>query len=157
MDYKQAIRRAVEAAGEAPEELREAAFRIVLERLLDLEPAQPNSPTGTPAEKPPKHNSWEERLFANLPEGHLVQERGDRKQQTVWAVASLHQRGTDVTSEEIRRLIRTELGIAPQNDQNTARTLRGLTPRYVVRRDRTEGRGYIYEPTARSIEIFEDM
>lgn len=155
MNYREAIREAAEAAEEAPEELREAAFRTVLERLLEREGGPEKDAPQTPPEAI-ESDSWEERLLKELPEGHVVQEEGDRGQQTVWAVATLHGRDLEATTEQIRRIIRTELGIAPQNEQNTARTLRKLTPRFLIRRERPDGRGYVYEPTARSVEIFED-
>lgn len=157
MNYKEAIRDAAEAAAEAPEGLREIAFRLVLERLLDRKIRQDHGEVAAPLGEPGERNNWEARLMAELPEAHSVQEAGDRKQQTVWAVATLYTRDLDVTTEEIRRVIRTELGVAPQNEQNTARTLRALTPRFVMRRERLDGPGYIYEPTAHSLQIFEDL
>ena len=84
-----------------------------------------------------------------------MHESGDRTKQAVWAVVTLHGRGAEVTSDAIRDIIRTELGTAPQNGANTARTLRDLTPKYLMRRDRTDGRGYVYQPTANALDAFQ--
>jgi hypothetical protein len=164
MDYKAAIREASDAAAEAPEELREIAFRTVLERLLgtSLPDTSTTENEGSPAlgsnhgptgQRP----DWREQVVTGLPEAYRIQEDGNRAQQAVWAVVTLQSRGVEVTSEAIMNVIRTELGIAPQNSMNTARTLRKLTPRFVMRRDRPDGRGYVYEPTARALDAFEGL
>lgn len=163
MDYKAAIQEAAEAVSQAPKDLREIAFRSILEQMLTkgvaVQSGQPEHGVRNrqPVLDPVESNDWRDRVAGEMPEAYDIQGRGSRQQQAVWAVVTLFARGADATTEEIMKLIRTELGIAPQNEQNTARTLRNLTPRFVMRRDRADGRGYVYEPTANALDAFENL
>ena len=161
MDVLRAIAQATEAADNAPEDLRTEAFTTVLAHLLTTASPTGEAPravgeTLQPPAAPPA-TTWEEAVVEGLPEPHVVRERGNRGHQALWAVVTLQGRGVAATTEDITKLIRTELGLAPQNVPNTARTLRGLTPRYVMRRDRDDGQGYIYQPTAHALDAFEGL
>lgn len=92
-----------------------------------------------------------------LPAPHVVKEQGNRAQQTIWAVIRIHGRGDEVDVPAIQEEIKKALATKPQRANNTSRTLRRLTPKYVNRHDREEGQGYSYTPTEHAFEIFKDL
>jgi len=158
-DVQSVVQWAIEIADDLPEKYQEAAFAELLRYALNSMPgaAEVDTVADTQA-KPALHLSepWQKKLISELPEGYLVA-KGSRDQQTVWAVVKLLERGEEATPESVRKIIETGLGVASESPSNTSHSLRKLTPKYVKREEREEGRGYAYTPTAIALKAFEGL
>ncbi len=156
--FSELAKEAVQIADSLPEKYQEVAFIEIFRAKLSANPpfASPDEEKreNAGASYPESHAAQTQ---TRLPAAHLIKERGDRKQQAVWAVVTLQERGEDATSDAIRSTIRQQLGITPQNATNTGRTLRQITPRYIKRESKNNGHGYVYYPQEEAFEIFEEL
>lgn len=109
-----------------------------------------NSATGVSRE------GWEQQLFDGLPDEHRVA-KGKRDHQAVWATIVLRQLGQEATTTSIASIVSKRLGMSPEDKDNLSGRLSKLTPQYLRREDRTEGRGFAYFPTRDSLKIFGDL
>lgn len=158
-DVKSVVQWAMEIVDDLPEKYQEAAFAELLRYALSSMPgaAEVDTVADTQA-KPALYLSepWQKKLISKLPEGYLVA-KGSRDQQTVWAVVKLLERGEEATSESVRKIIKTCLGVSPESLGNTSGRLGKLTPRHVKRKEREDGKGYAYTPTVMAFEVFEGL
>jgi hypothetical protein len=151
-DPKESIEWAMGLTKDVPEEFRVVAFAELLRYSLSL---ISNTPGNSDLNKnnrplPSLHN-----ISNGLPDLHLLAQKGSRDQHVAWAVAELFARGEEVNNESIRRIIKEHLAITPPVRQNTNRSLRDLTPKYIIRTK--VGKKYFYSPSARLLEIFEGL
>ena len=149
---KESINWAMELAKDVPEEFRVVAFAELLRYSLSLIPNIPSGPNLTQSNHPlpPLRN-----ISSELPDLHLLAQKGSRDQHVAWAVAELYARSEEINNESIRRIIKEHLAITPPVRQNTNRSLRDLTPKYIIRTK--TGNKYFYSPSARLPEIFEGL
>jgi hypothetical protein len=153
-EIREAIKFATAVAEEAAEKYRVAVFAEVLRlRLSGVGRAGPL--TSQDRGKGTTKAAADARKPSVV--AHSVSRRGSRKQQAVWAVMRLAEKGEEAINETIRGVIKTELSVTPQSRMDTNTTLRKLTPKYVRREKREEGKGLRYFPTAHSPEIFEGL
>jgi len=137
---------AMEIADGLPEKYQQAAFAELLKCVLNLK----SSPTGQGVEKT-------RRLINKIPDDHLVATEGSRDQQTVWAVMRLWEQGEEATPAGVINIIKARLRMQPESRSNTSGRLADLTPRYLMREEREEGRGYAHKPTPNAVKIFEGL
>jgi hypothetical protein len=159
-NIRKIISEALEISNEVPEDYKKDTFFIILSHLLktlDKPVGDEEINLSVPSQGVDQSDSWLDWVVQNIPEPYEIARNGNRDQQTVWSVVMLHSRYKEAIVGTVQEIIRTELGITPQNRQNTGRQLRRLTPRFLIRRNRTEGKGYKYEPTTHSAEIFEGI
>lgn len=102
------------------------------------------------------HEVWEQQLFDGLPDEHRVA-KGKRDHQAVWAAIILRQLGQEATTTSIASIVSKRLGMSPEDRDNLSSRLSRLTPQYLRRDDRAEGRGFAYFPTRDSLKVFEDL
>jgi hypothetical protein len=164
-DIKKKANEAIEVAEDLPEEYKEKAFEVILIHLLRRE--QPEAPvnsqevTAVKAEEANGESNkndlkgWEKRVINHLPEAYIISDNGNRNQQCIWAVIEFYKKGEEASVENIRLIIKDELGLTPQNSNNTSRTLKNLTPKHLSRSKK--GKEYYYTPTVNSIEIFGEL
>jgi len=156
-DVKSVLQWAIEIADDLPEKYQEAAFAELLRYALNSMPGAAEVDTVADTQtKPALHLSepWQKKLIIELPEGYLVA-KGSRDQQTVWAAIKLWEQGDEAMAKTVRETIKTKLGVTPESKDNTSRRLRQLTPEYLTREKK--GRGYVYTPTAKALEVFEGL
>lgn len=156
---------AIEIAEDLPGDYKEKAFEVILTHLLRGEqPEVPENGQKVTAVKAEEKNGesnkndlkgWEKRVVNQIPEAYIISDNGNRNQQCTWAVIELYKRGEEASVENVRLIIKDELGLTPQNRSNTSRTLKNLTPKHLSRSKK--GKEYYYTPTVNSIEIFEDL
>jgi hypothetical protein len=94
-------------------------------------------------------------VSADFPDLHRLAKKGNRDQHVAWAVAELYMREEEVNNNSIRQIIKEHLAITPPSRQNTNRSLRNLTPKFILRTK--NGRKYAYAPTPKFTEIFVDL
>lgn len=153
-DSEDTQRRALDALldaffGHEPE-VRDAAPED--ERTESTDDERPDSPNGKAANET-SLAGWEKEIYKGLPDDHDVSS-GTRDQQAVWGAVVLRQQGRESTPETIREVVRKRLGVSPESRSNLSGRLGRLTPKYLSRDDRGEGRGYTYTPTRRALDIF---
>jgi hypothetical protein len=154
------IQWAIEIAEGLPEKYQVVAFAELLQHALRStshgaeSDEQETPPTATPQ---PPGQLLQERLVSQLPEDYLVAAKGTRDQQTVLVAIRLWHQGEEVNPASVMDSVKTQLCVPPESRSNTSARLRDLSPRYLTRRQREEGRGYAYEPTLKAIEIFEGL
>ncbi len=100
------------------------------------------------------------KLAEDVPEeyrliAHILAKKGSRDQHIAWAIAELFSRNEEANNLSIRDVIREYLAISPPGRQNTSRSLRNLTPKYVLR-TKTDNK-YHYIPNAQLAEIFQNL
>lgn len=158
MNPQEAVQQAHALSSDVPDGLREAAFTELLKHFLGSAPGA-GTHGGRELEESTEVSTgptWLSELAEKLPERHLVAE-GTRNQQLAWAVTQLALRDEEATTETVRRIIREELGVSPPDTSNASRKLgQQLTPKYLHRKKRQEGRGYAYSPTRKVAELFTD-
>jgi hypothetical protein len=88
----------------------------------------------------------------DFPDLHRLAKEGNRDQHVAWAVAELFTREEEVNNISIRQIIKDHLAINPPSRQNTNRSLRNLTPKFIVRTK--NGRKYHYAPATSFSQIF---
>jgi hypothetical protein len=149
---KESIEWAIGLAKDVPEEFQVVAFAELLRYSLNLISNTLSNPDLNKNNRslPPLHN-----ISNGLPDLHLLAKKGSRDQHVAWAVAELYARGEEINNESIRRIIKEYLAITPPVRQNTNRSLRDLTPKYIIRTK--TGKKYFYTPSARLLEIFEGL
>lgn len=149
---RESIEWAMGLAKGVPEEFRIVAFSELLRYSLNLISNTSSNPDVIKNNRPlpPLHN-----ISDGLPDLHLLAQKGSRDQHVAWAVAELYARSEEINNESIRRIIREHLAITPPARQNTNRSLRDLTPKYIIRTK--TGKKYFYTPSARLLEIFEGL
>lgn len=161
---KEALRDALDSVlpllDDVPEEYRVGAFPVLLRAFLTGLPRSEGTFEGGASKAAGGQNKtsdlknlheWEKQVISGLPEPHVVSQ-GTRSQQTVWAIVRLRQKNIAADRDSINAIIREELGVTPQDPDNTSRTLKALMPQY-VRREKS-GRGYEYRPSRHSLDIF---
>lgn len=161
---KEAVDNAISVVEEIPEQYREEALAPVLRALLDT--SLPTAVGSAKSHKVPGGKTepanrahpgaetfapWENQLLSKLPEPHVVAD-GSRAQQAVWAIVRLRQKGETADRSSINKIIKHELGVTPQDLNNTSRTLGTIVPRFATREK--EGRGYSYRPSRHALEVF---
>jgi hypothetical protein len=154
------IRESLELSDEVPEDYKKDTFLVILRHLLKTQAmfeSDEEANLTTSNQGVGQADNWLERIYENIPDSNLIANKGNRDQQTIWAVISLHSRNQETIVNNIQDIIRTELGIAPQSRSNTSEQLRRLIPKYLYRQQRSSGRGFIYEPTSQSLEIFDGL
>ena len=100
-------------------------------------------------------SEWD-KMLSELPPDYTIAGKGSRDQQTAWAVIKLHCEGLEATPASVVNCIKAHLCIPPESDSNTSKRLKGLTPRYLMRKNREEGKGYVYESKPSTIDIFKE-
>jgi len=153
-DVKSVLQWAMEIADDLPEKYQEAAFAELLRHALSSIQGAAEVDTVADIQAKP---ALQKKLIGKLPKDYLVAGKGSRDQQTVWAVVKLLERGEEATSESVRKIIKTCLGVSPESLRNTSGRLGKLTPRHVKRKEREAGKGYAYTPTVRALEVFEGL
>ncbi len=153
---KDAIDWAIQVSENLPEKYRESAFPELLRYALASEEISKSETRNAkvPLEKivtpSPMVN-----VLNNLPEAHLLATKGNRDQHVAWAVAELNSRGEEAINVTIRKIIKEHLAVTPPTRQNTNRSLRNLTPKYIIRAK--TGKKYHYVSSAKLAEIFKDL
>jgi len=155
-DPKEAIDWSLKMVEGVPEEHRVAAFSELLRYSLSSQ----SEPVNIPDQKtnlPQKDSqlSLVHDISKKLPELDLLAKKGSRDQHVAWAVAELYVRNEEVNNESIRRILKEHLAITPPARQNTNRSLRDLTPKFIIRTK--VGKKYFYTPSIRLPEIFEGL
>ena len=150
---KEAIDFALKLAEDVPEEYRIVAFpellRYSLSSLTTISSITKNSEL-------PRNGSVSLDNFSNtLPDLQVLVKKGNRDQHVAWAIAELFSRNEEANNLSIREIIREHLAISPPERQNTNRSLRNLTPKYVLR-TKTDNK-YHYVPSAHLAEVFENL
>lgn len=145
---------AIAIAEKLPEKFQQSAFSELLRFALNHDDEDEGI---TKRIKPNKQKLAAEDIDTSglFPDLDLLASTGNKDQHVAWAVAELHARGEDVNNEAIRKIIREHLAIAPPSRQNTNRSLRSLTPKYVTRTKM--GKKYSYAPSQKISEIFNDL
>lgn len=146
-----------------PEKYQVAAFREMVRHELDgrthgksttqanIKGQKASDDVGTAVDSQP---AWFETVMERLPEPHDVA-TGNRNLQAAWAVVELNNRKEPATPAAIERLIREELGVAPEDKANLSRRLgKDFTPRYTTRRKVDKGQGFSYEATRAISDLF---
>lgn len=153
---KQAIKDATEIATSefVNEEFKQTTYSLVLQHLLSQQeiPVKPSesSPSNTTNSE---MADWKKNIIENLPSAAEAA-NGNRNQQTVWAVVKLFSRNEEATRDTVRKVIKDELGVTPQDGNNTSSKLKEQVPNYLSRKQ--EGKKYLYEPTRDALKIFEN-
>ncbi len=161
-DVSEILQWARKNADELPDEYKAEAFRVLLAYKLGL-PRNPSLRSGEEessesiSKKSSDLENWQQVIIEQVPSAHKIANSNDRQMQALWAVIELLKRGEPAYASSIRELIRTKLGVTPQNDTNTGRTLRKLTPKYIDRTQDPKGKKYRYSPTRQALEKFEKI
>lgn len=145
---------AIGIAEKLPEKFQQSAFSELLRFALNHDD-EDDSFTKKIKSNKQKLDAEEIDTSEVVPDLDLLASNGNKDQHVAWAVAELYSKGEDVNNESIRKIIRQHLAIAPPNRQNTNRSLRNLTPKYISRTK--TGNKYIYVPSKRISEIFNDL
>lgn len=144
-----------------PEEYRVAAFKVLLKYKLLGKDDSRQDPEGLIISEQDNStdnsDDWKIKLYKEIPHAHVIAQSGDRKQQALWAVIELHKIDAEANTNSIRETIKKKLAITPETVDNTSKTLKLLTPKYIIREDREKGQGFTYHPTQFSLECFEDL
>jgi hypothetical protein len=150
---RDAIDRAVEAVREVPDDLRQVAFGVVLwHELVGLGEvscsavASGSSVSGRIAQ--------DTAVSAMAPVDPASVDRKNRNHQAAWAVLDLTHRGENATVAAVRRFIKDEEGQTPEERANLSKRLRGFVPLYMSRTEEEGGKGFVYRPNSRTLEIF---
>lgn len=154
------IKSAMEMAEELPEKYQVVAFAELLRHALGSESVSKEPGTGAPPRagpSPPADDTGWQELARGLPGDFVVKERGSRDQQTVWAVIKVCSNHEEATPEAVCRTIRTALSKKPEHEKNATNRLGRLTPKYLKRERRQDGKGFAYAPTDKALEIFEGL
>jgi hypothetical protein len=126
-----------------PEEYRVAAFKVLLKyKLFGRDnPCQDPESLIISEQKETTDNSddWRSKLIKELPHAHIIAEKGNRKQQALWAVIHSNKIGDEANTNSVVETIKKKLAITPETVDNTSWTLKKLTPKYITREDRDEG------------------
>jgi len=153
---------------ELPEEYRVAAFRELLRDELGrnylAEPggrvgargpiARGEGVRGDGESATVPRPAWFEGIVERMPELDAVAS-GSRNLQAAWGVVELNKRGEPATPATIERLIRDELGVAPEDKANLSYRLGNeFTPKYTTRRKVEKGQGFRYEATRAIAGLF---
>ncbi len=144
---------AIEIAEKLPDKFQQPAFSELLRYALfhsEKEKELEEKPKGKLQQKLPEKVSSD-----GFPDLDLLAKQGNRDQHVAWAVAELHLNNEEVNNQTIRKVIREKLAITPPIRQNTNRSLRNLTPKYITRTK--IGKKYHYEPSANFLEIFDNL
>lgn len=153
--YENEIEEAIAAASldKVPEEFKETTYEVILQHEINgnLISSSISSKVDVSNIERETLKDWEEQLAKELPKGSVAAE-GTRSQQTVWAVVTLYLRGKEANRDSIRKVIKDELGVTPQSEDNTSRTLKNLVPEHLNRSK--EGKIYYYEPIRNAVKIF---
>lgn len=159
-----ALSRATALAEAVPERYRERAFEIAAHYFLGqtaIRSARGANQAAPPPPPPrlaaPGVEGWVARVIEGLPEPDLIADKGGRAHQTMYAVVSLLEAGQSANTEGVRKYLREKLGITPETGSHTSDRLKSLVPKYLSRDPATEGRGFVYTPTAKALEIFNDL
>lgn len=147
----------------------EEAQRRALDALLDAffgherevrdtpsVPLQDKPDSTAPNQASTDRAEWEQEVYEGLPDEHLVA-KGKRDHQAVWAVSVLRQLGQEANTTSVASVIAKRLGVSPEDKDNLSARLGKLTPQFLRRDDRDEGRGYQYFPTRQSLKVFEGL
>jgi hypothetical protein len=158
-DLRKTLNEAAKAVEDLPEHLQEVAFSIILERRLEhgsSAGAEGNSaePESDSATNESNNLPWLDDVIDDLPDTHDVAD-GTRREQAAWAVTYLVADEKSATTESVRDTIKTRLGVTPQSSANMSSTLGDLTPKYLSREGKKEGKGYTYMPTVNVADLFE--
>lgn len=150
------LRSALATAESLPEKYQVAGFAEILRWMLEHDGVSSMAAAGTESSRSRERKDGIEGRgpMQGVPPAYIVSKNGDRGQQTAWAVARLAEKGEEANNESIRELIQTELSVTPQTRMDTNRSLKRLTPRYVRRERKGEGRGFRYLPTEKTGELF---
>jgi hypothetical protein len=154
------IESAMEIAEKLPEKYQVAAFaELVCHGLRSAPVLLESDPDEQVRAGPdiPEEPSLGERLVAELPNDFDVAEKGSRAQQALWAVVKLWQDGAEATPLGVCDTIKMKLGKTAESPDNTSKTLRKLTPRYLERHRSQKGRGYTYVPKKNALEVFDGI
>jgi len=144
---------AIEIAEKLPEKFQQPAFSELLHYALfhsDEDEQLAKKPKDKLQPKIP-----DEVISDGFPDLHLLAKQGNRDQHVAWAVANLYLNKEEVNNEAIRKVIREKLAITPPGRQNTNRSLRNLTPKYITRT--MVGKKYNYAPNANFLEVFSEL
>lgn len=144
---------AIKIAEKLPEKFQQPAFSELLRYALFYSAREKE------VEEKPKgklQQKFSEKVTSDeFPDLGLLAKQGNRDQHVAWAVAELHLTNEEVNNQTIRKVIREKLAITPPIRQNTNRSLRNLTPRYITRTK--IGKKYNYEPSENFLKIFEKL
>ncbi len=149
----EAIDFALKLAEDVPEEYRLIAFPELLR--YSLSSLATVSSIAKDSELPRNHSISSDNISDTLPDLHILAKKGSRDQHIAWAIAELFSRNEEANNLSIRDVIREYLAISPLGRQNTNRSLRNLTPKYVLR-TKTDNK-YHYIPNAQLAEIFQNL
>ena len=168
--YKTKIDEANELTEHLPSEIRKEAFSVMLKHLLgsskdgsnrNIKSISTGQDLKGESEKMIKNqnnsgfNDWQLNVIKSLPESYIIAEKGDREQQTMWAVITLFSRNEKPVTGSVKKIIKDELGVAPQSDENTSHSLKNLIPKYLTREK--DGRSYVYYPTRNAPSLFKGL
>lgn len=150
-------------ADNLPEEYRVAAFReLVRHELGGTAPSTSERQTtssapdeeGDGGKAAKGQAAWFDGVVDQMPDLNVVAS-GSRTLQAAWGIVELNKRGQPATPAAIERLIREELGVAPEDKANLSSRLGNeFTPEYATRKKVEKGQGYRYEATRAIAELF---
>jgi hypothetical protein len=155
-NIKKSIDWALKIVEEIPEKYQVSAFPHLLRFAFEsLEDTDEELVFKEPKLKAPNSNSPLSEVLSKLPDAHTLATRGDRDQHVAWAIAELFSRNEEANNVSILEIIRDHLAISPPGRQNTNRSLRNLTPKYVLRTKLHNK--FHYVPSAKLAEVFENL
>lgn len=102
-------------------------------------------------------SDWFSSAVKKLPPDHLIASEGSYDQKVGWAVMRLFEERKPAVNEAIRDYIRLNLSIAPPSRQNTNRSLRRMTPKFLSREQAGDGRSLAYYPKPSVLGLFTDL
>lgn len=144
---------AIEIAEKLPEKFQQSAFSELLHYALFHSDESKRSEKKT---KDKLQTKIPEKVLSDgFPDLDLLAKQGNRDQHIAWAIAELYLNNMDVNNESIRKVLREKLAITPPGRQNTNRSLRNLTPKYITRT--MVGKKYNYAPSTNFLEVFNDL
>jgi len=144
---------AVQVAEKVPEKYQQSAFSELLRHALSQMDGEEDGLKKAIKKTIVKSPITD--VSGDFPDLHLLATQGNRDQHVAWAVAELYLREEDVNNNSIRKIIKEQLAITPPARQNTNRSLRNLTPKYIARTK--IGRKYQYAPAIKFTEIFNGL
>jgi len=149
-----ALGRVVQTVEDVPDEFRKIAFAVLL--WYELDALRSSDEGGTQRGSLSGVEAGESIGRADMVKLDPEKiEPESRLQQAIWAVWELTRRDQPATVAAVRKIIKDEFGVSPEQPTNLSNRLKKLLPKYMTRRE--ENRRYIYTPTSHTLELLGDV
>lgn len=156
-DLSETFGKAQSLVEDLPEHLQPVAFQKALEHQLGPARTAPPENEGGEKSSSPGGNAAGSSTddVDRVPPAHIVAD-GTVKEKVAWAVVQLTSRGETATTRTVREHIDVSFSSKKPGRTTVSAALGSLSPRYLSRMKSDEGQAYVYEPTERVVQVFED-